>query len=184
MKKIAIIGASSGQLRLCKKAKEMNLETFCFAWPKDAICKDYVNHFIPISIYEMDKIVELCKEYQIDGVVSNASEATALVVSYVAEKLGKTCTPYQFFLNIQNKEHVRKITNSIKGLGKVNYIVGKSQEIISSFPLPYVLKPINGAGKKGVNYVDTTNVHSLILPEDLKDAIFMAEQYIEGKIKE
>lgn len=181
MKKLAIIGASTGQLRLCKKAKEMNLETYCFAWPKDAVCKDYVNHFIPISIFDMDKIVELCKEYQIDGVVSNASEATALVVSYVAEKLGKTCTPYQTFVNIQNKEYVRRITNSIQGLGKVNYIIGKGQEIMSSFPLPYVLKPINGAGKKGVNFIDTTNIHSLIIPEDLKESIFMAEQYIEGK---
>ena len=181
MKKIAIIGASTGQLGLCKKEKEMNLETFCFAWPKDAICKDYVDHFIPISIFDMDKIVKLCKEFQIDGVVSNASEATALVVSYVAEKLGKICTPYQTLLNIQNKEYVRRITNSIQGLGKVNYIVGKSQEIIHEFSIPYVLKPINGAGKKGVNFIDTMTIDSIVLPEDLKDTIFIAEQYIEGK---
>ena len=180
-KRLAIIGASTGQLPLCKKAQEMGLETFCFAWPKDAVCKDYVDHFIPISIFDMDKIVDLCKEHQIDGVVSNASEATALVASYVAEKLGKTCTPYQTFLNIQNKEFVRKLTNDIQGLGKVNFEIGKSQEILSTFPVPYVLKPIKGAAKKGVNYVDITCINHISIPDDLKDAVFMAEQYIEGQ---
>ena len=180
-KRIAIIGASTGQLPLCIKAKEMGLETFCFAWPNDAICEDYVDHFIPISIFEMDKIVDLCKDYQIDGVVSNASEVTALVVSYIAEKLGKIGTPYQNFLNIQNKEFVRKLTNSIQGLGKVNYKIGKSQEILSTFPIPYVLKPIKGAAKKGVNYIDTLSINHISIPKDLKDAVFMAEQYIEGQ---
>ena len=87
-KKIAIIGAATGQLPLCLKAKEMGLETYCFAWPQGAVCKDYVDHFIPVSIMEMDTIVRYCQEYGIDGVVSNASETTALVSSYVAEHIG------------------------------------------------------------------------------------------------
>ena len=180
-KRLAIIGASTGQLPLCQKAKELGLETFCFAWPKDAVCKDYVDYFIPISIFDMDKIVELCKEYHIDGVVSNASEATALVVSYVAEKLGKPCTPYQTFLNIQNKEYVRRTTNTIKGLTPIQYEIGKSQDILQVFPRPYVLKPIKGAAKKGVNFVDDKSIHEISIPEDLNDALFMAEQYVEGQ---
>lgn len=80
-KKIAIIGAATGQLPLCLKAKEMNLETYCFAWPKDAVCKEYVDHFVPVSIFEMDTIVDYCRKWDIDGVVSNASDATALVVA-------------------------------------------------------------------------------------------------------
>lgn len=84
-KRIAIIGASIGQLPLCKKAREMGLETFCFAWSEGAVCQDYVDHFIPISIFEMDGILQYCREKGVDGIVSNASESTALVVSYVAE---------------------------------------------------------------------------------------------------
>lgn len=179
-KKIAIIGASTGQLPLCLKAKEMGLETYCFAWPKDAVCKDIVDHFIPVSIFEMDKIVEQCKGYQVDGVISNASEATALVVSYVAEQLGKVGTPYDAFLKIQNKEYVRKTTNIIEGLGHVAYKIGKVNEILSTFPTPYVLKPIKGASKKGVNFVDKDTISQISIPTDLEESIFMAEQYING----
>lgn len=179
-KRLAIIGASTGQLPLCKKAHEMGLETYCFAWSEGAVCKDYVNHFIPISILEMDEIVQYCRRYDIDGVVSNASETTALIVSYVAEKLGKIGIPYKTFLKIQNKEFVRRTTNEIPTLSKVDYSIGLFDEVTYSFCPPYVIKPIKGASKKGVNFVDGT-VMDLVIPDDLKDAVFMAERYIAGK---
>lgn len=179
-KRIAIIGASTGQLPICKKAREMGLETFCFAWPEGAVCKEYVDHFIPISIIEMDNILQYCREYEVDGVVSNASEATALVVSYVAERLGKICTPYQALMDIQNKTYVRQKTNKIPNLAQVKFEVGSFDSIVSSFPRPYVLKPIKGAAKKGVNFVDDA-VTDLFIPADLKDVTFMAEEYVTGK---
>lgn len=39
MKKIAILGASEPHLPLFLKAKEMGLETYCFAWSQGAYCK-------------------------------------------------------------------------------------------------------------------------------------------------
>lgn len=179
-KKIAIIGAATGQLPLCLKAKDMGLETYCFAWSQGAVCKDYVDHYVPVSIFDMDTIVKYCEEWCVDGVVSNASESTALVASYVAEKLGKVGTPYQAFKNIQNKAFVRENTNGIQELAPVRYKLGNLEELLATFPRPYVLKPIKGAAKKGVNYVDLS-VKELSVPDDLKDAVFMAESYVEGK---
>lgn len=178
--KLAIIGAAIGQLPLCLKAKEMGLETYCFAWPHGAICKDYVDHFVPVSIFELDTIVQYCYENAIDGVVSNASETTALVASYVAEKLGKVGTPYQVLKNIQNKAFVRERTNAILGLSQVRFQVGKLDELLSSFVCPYVLKPIKGSSKKGVNFV-ANSVDELSISEDMKDDLFLAESYISGK---
>lgn len=179
-KRIAIIGASSGQLSICLKAKEMGLETYCFAWSDGAVCKDIVDYFIPISIFEMDRIVEQCIKYKIDGVVSNASETTAIVVAYVAEKISKPCTPYSTFLKIQNKEYVRRVTNQIDGLEKVKLEVGKYDSLFLTFPRPFVLKPVKGAAKKGVNFIDKDTC-KLELEEELKTVDFMAEQYIGGQ---
>lgn len=179
-KKIAIIGASTGQLPLCLKAREMDLETFCFAWDEGAVCKNYVDHFISISIFEMDTIVYLCLQYKIDGVVSNASESTALVASYVADKLGKNGTPYDSFVRIQDKVYVREKTNSISNLQAVNFTVGLYTDILNSIDVPFVLKPIKGAAKKGVNFVNNLK-DDLHISDELKDAIFMVEEYIEGK---
>lgn len=180
MRRIAIIGASSGQLPLCIKAKKMGLETFCYAWSKGAICKDYVDHFIPISVFETDKIVESCKKNNIEGIVSNASEMLTPIVSYIAEKLNLICTPFHVIKNIQDKEYVRQITNNIKGIGVVSYKSGKLYDIINKMQVPFVLKPCKGAAKKGVNFIQDKN-DKIQIPEDIENNLFLAEQYIDGR---
>ena len=59
-KKLAIIGASYLQLPLVKKAKEIGIETICFAWEDGAVCKDMADQFYPISIIEKENILNKC----------------------------------------------------------------------------------------------------------------------------
>lgn len=177
-KKICIIGAASGQLPLCLKAKSMGLETHCFAWPKDAVCRNHVDYFYPISIFDMDAIVNKCRSIDVSGVVSNTSEATASVVSYVAEKLALPCTPYSIVCNIQNKYYVREKTNAIEGLETITVKSGSVLSLMECMPRPFVLKPITGSAKKGVLYVDYDT--EISYDPDNADS-YMAEQYISGQ---
>ena len=85
MRKLAIIGAAKGQLPLCLKAKEMGLKTICFAWEQGAICREYVDKFYPISIFDKDKILEICINEKIDGIISNASDILSEIVAYISE---------------------------------------------------------------------------------------------------
>ncbi len=179
-KRIAIIGASAGQLPLCMKAREMGLETFCFAWPEGAVCKDVADHFFPISIYEKDEIVRICRELDVDGVVSNASEMIAPIAAYIAEKLGKPGTPYSSMVLIQDKARVREITNSIEGLEPIRYAISSTEELMDSFPKPFIMKPVKGAGKLGVNYVDD-DFRIDMLPENVRGLQFFAEAFAPGK---
>ena len=102
-KKLAIIGAASGQLPLCEKARQLGIETYCFAYEDGAICKNFVDHFYPISILEIDKIVKVCIENGIQGVASNASELTAEISNLIAERVGLVCTPSESFIKIKDK---------------------------------------------------------------------------------
>ena len=60
--KLAIIGAVLGQEMLCHKARKMQIETIGFAWEKGATCKHLFDKFYPISIYDTDKIIDICKK--------------------------------------------------------------------------------------------------------------------------
>lgn len=66
-KKIAIIGASTGQIPICKKAKSLGLETYCFAWEEGAICKDIVDHFAQFRFLRRTKlqIIVFAKELMV-----------------------------------------------------------------------------------------------------------------------
>ena len=126
---------------------------------------------------EMDEIVAYCRSAGIDGVVSNASETTALVSSYVADRLGKIGTSYETFRKIQDKSYVRAMTNCLPSLSAVDFKTGCLDEIANALERPYVLKPVKGASKKGVNFIND-KVDLAEIPEDLHDSLFMAEAHI------
>ena len=127
MLKLAIIGASTGQLPLCIKAREMGIETFCFAWEKGAICKDYVDHFFPISITEKDDIVDICRNVGVDGVVSNASDILAEVVAYISEKLQLQGNRFEVIQTIKNKYKTRNLSKKVPGLKNIRYVLYDGQ---------------------------------------------------------
>lgn len=179
-KKLAIIGASTGQYPICQKARELGIETFCFAWEQGAVCRNIVDHFYPISIFDMDRIVEVCKSIGVDGVVSNASDRTADVVTYVAERLHLNGTPYKTVISLHDKYFVRSLTKTIEGLGcPRNYkYEGKDLHLY-----PCVVKPCIGKAKKGVSFArDESEFEAAIKYASVEnDSGIIVEEYIEGK---
>jgi biotin carboxylase len=178
-KKIAVIGASVGQLPICLKAKEIGIDTICFAWPDGAVCKDIVDKFFPISILEKDSIVEICRREKIDGVVSNGSDLTAEIVSYVATQLNLHGILYDDFLKLRDKQAVRRITNEIDGLESVGTSLYNGKEPIN---YPCIVKPVTGASKCGVNYVDNKDSFNkaIINARSASQNKIMIENYIDG----
>lgn len=177
--KLAIIGASIGQLPLCEKAKELGIRTICFAWPQGAVCKDVVDKFYPISIIEKEAILEVCRKEQIDGVVSNASDLTAEIVSYVATRLHLHGVDYESFIKLKDKSFVRQMTNVINGLCQVRTF---SRFETGSIPFPCVVKPKTGASKKGVFFVnDEAELKTAIEKNLQKSDDIIIEEFVPGK---
>lgn len=178
--KLAIIGASRGQLPICQKAKELNIETHCFAWEKGALCKDVVDYFYPISIIERDAIVDKCREIKIDGVVSNASEITAESTAYISEKLNLIGTPYQVIKRLRNKLYVRQLSENIKNLSKPRFYKYDGEDLNI---YPCVIKPCNGRAKVGVSFAINKEgfKEAIQYAKKATDGDIIVEEYIEGK---
>ena len=69
MKKIVIIGANDFQNQLILKAKQMGYETHVFAWRDGAVGAESADYFYPVSIVEVDQILEKCRQIQLYGCV-------------------------------------------------------------------------------------------------------------------
>ena len=175
--RIAIIGAASGQYPLCLKAREMGLETYCFA-NIDGGCAAVVDHFVPISILDKDDIVCFCRKAQITAVATNASELTANIAAYVAEQLELIGTSYQFLIKAHNKAYVRAVANTITELEPIQYVVYNGFNEI----YPCVVKPTEGSAKKGVSFVENAaQLHDAIAYASVANTDILIEEYVEGK---
>ena len=185
MQKLAIIGASYLQLPLVKKAKEMGLHAICFAWAEGAVCKDEADEFYPISIVEKEQILSICREKQIDGICTIASDVAAPTVAYIAEKMGLIGNSYEVASRANNKYLMRQAF-SAAGIPCPAYrkITSYEQLNIEAFRLPLIVKPTDRSGSLGVTKVERF--------EDLQDAVETAlhssfkheaivEEYIEGR---
>ena len=179
--KIAIIGASTGQLPLCLKAKEMGLTTICFAWETGAVCKEYVDKFYPISIFEKEEILNICIAEEIDGVVSNASEVLMDTVAYISEQMKLDGNKSLVIEQLRNKLYVREATQNINTLKNISVVQYDMKSTTAPF-LPCVVKPITGDSKKGVFFINNNNEFdsAIGIVKEFTSNI-MIEEYIPGQ---
>lgn len=183
MKKLAIIGASYLQLPIVLKAQQMRIETHCFAWPENAVCKEHADFFYPISILDKEDILSKCEEIQIDGISTIATDMAVPTICFVAEKMNLKSNTYSSAIASTNKVYMRRAF--IKGNCNVpKFIEVNNQTIIlDNLQFPLIVKPSDRSGSRGVTKIDKK--------EDLEKAILNAleesfiktaivEQFIEG----
>lgn len=152
-KKLAIIGASYLQRPLVTKAKEMGIETICFAWEEGAVCKDIADRFYPISIIDKEVILQKCQEIGIDGITTIASDTAVITVNYVASRMGLISNPVEYSEITTNKYLMRQcfIKNDVPSPKFA--LVDNNQIQVEEFKFPLIVKPTDRSGSKGVEKV-------------------------------
>lgn len=167
MKKLAIIGASYLQKPLVIKAKEMGIQTHCFAWEEGAVCKEIADCFYPISITEKDSILDKCNEIGIDGITSIASDLASPTMCYVAEKMGLTSNPYSVALKAANKYAMRQCFVE-NGVTSPRFTIFNKNFSLDNFFFPLIVKPTDRSGSRGVMKINRS--------EDIEPAIKHAQK--------
>lgn len=168
-KKLAIIGASYLQLPLVLRAKEMGIETICFAWEEGAVCKDVCDRFFPISIIDKEAILQKCQEISIDGITTIASDTAVVTVNYVASRMGLIANPDNYSEMTTNKYRMRQcfMENGVPS-PKFALVDAIQPSQVSGFTYPLIVKPTDRSGSRGVEKV--------LVPANLEEAILRAQK--------
>lgn len=184
-KKLAIIGASYLQMPLVKKAKEMGVESICFAWEEGAVCKDICDHFYPVSTVDKDAILKICQEIKIDGITTIASDVAVLTVNYVAEKMGLIGNPDKYSQTATNKYLMRQcfMEHDVPS-PKFCLTDGTIPEMAKTFHYPVIVKPTDRSGSRGVEKVDDAKELQAAIERACKESFqkkAVIEEFVEGR---
>ena len=154
-KTIAIIGAGYLQRPLVEKAKQMGLRTICFAWADGAVCKDICDRFYPISIVEKEEILAICREEQIAGICTIASDVAAPTVAYIANAMGLSGNSYESALRANNKYLMRQaLAEADVPCPKYICLKDEMPDISNlGMQLPLIVKPSDRSGSMAVTKV-------------------------------
>ena len=184
-KKLAIIGASYLQLPLVRKAKEMGVESICFAWEEGAVCKELCDRFYPVSTVDKEEILRICREIKIDGITTIASDVAVLTVNYVAEQMGLIGNPDKYSQTATNKYLMRQcfIEHDVPS-PKFCLTDGTIPEIINTFRYPVIVKPTDRSGSRGVEKVDGKEELQAAIERACKESFqkkAVIEEFVEGR---
>lgn len=167
MKKLAVIGASYLQIPLVRKAKEMGIETHCFAWEDGAVCKDIADFFYPLSILEKERILEICQQVQIDGITTIASDAAVPTVCFIAGKMGLIGNSFEDALVATDKYLMRQRFAEFS-VSSPRFVIADVNYTVENFRFPVIVKPTDRSGSRGVKKIE--------MPADLYQAVERAQK--------
>lgn len=183
MKKLVIIGANSFQNKLILKAKDLGYETHVFAWECGDVGEKTADIFYPVSIVEKEKILEICREIQPDGVCTIASDLAAITVNYVANGLGLTCNPPEIMEQCTNKYAMRKCFSDA-GIPTPKFIkTDQVFDLVAGMEFPLIIKPTDRSGSRSITKVCEVTELQPAIDRAVKDSfenMAIVEEYIIG----
>lgn len=160
MRKIISLGGNYFQMTAVKAAKQLGYYVIDVDYLPDNPAHRYADEYYNISIVEKEKILELAKEKNIDGIISFASDVGAPTVAYVAEQMGLPGNPITTVERMTRKDLFHPF------LRENGFYVPRTRSISSSRDVhdfleeigkDIILKPINSSGSKGVTRISNSS---------------------------
>lgn len=188
MKKLLLLGGSRYLLPVIREAKALGCRTITCDYLPDNIAHKYSDEYHNVSIIEKDKVLELARELEVDGIMSFACDPGVTTAAYVAEKLGlPSCGPYDSVEILQNKNRFRAFLKE-HGFNVPEFRdytdINEALKAAEGFKFPVIVKPVDSAGSKGVGRVNCFKEFKAAAEHAMANSIngrIIVEGFIEQK---
>ena len=168
-----------------QNAKEMNIETHCFSPESGVVDASAFDYIHSVNILEREKVLDICKDIEIDGVVAT-TELTVAPAAYVAEKMQLNGVQFDVASVVTDKYRNREATKNVEGLNHPKFAkISTIEELYDiGFEYPIILKPTSKGGKRGITVIrDREQIESAFdyaRAESGNCGEFVVEEYIDG----
>lgn len=156
MKKIAVIGANEPSIPFYRQAKALGYYIVGIAWAEGAVCKKYCDRFYPISFKEKEKVLQICREEQINGITSFSLESALPTVVYVAQAMGLVSNTEECIKLTETKFAQRQALEKV-GISVPKYFLAESETDLLKVQcrFPVIVKPVDSGGSQGICKVES-----------------------------
>jgi len=186
MKKIMIIGAGLSQVPAIEQAKNMGLETVVIDGSDKAPGLKLAHHREIISTKDVEGAIQAAKKYDIDGVLTIATDSGVMSVAGVATELGLPGISQETARLSTNKFLMR---SKFKEAGVPSPEFGRcstvqeARELVEKIGMPVIFKPEDNAGSLGVimlsSISELENCFEFTKASSFSGSI-LVEEYLDG----
>ena len=189
MKRILILNGSHSEIPLITASKEMGLFVITSGNDPTLLGHKYADLYCNTDFSDKDKILEISKKHNIDYICASANDFSIISASYVSENLGLPGhDSYATTKTLHQKDKFKKIAYQLNlKVPKSKPVIKEdsSQSIKDYFGFPFMVKPVDLTGGKGIYKVN----HNKEIQSAINNAFhfskekrIIAEEFIDGTL--
>ena len=161
MKKILILGAGIYQVPLIKTAKNLGVYTIVASIPGNYPGFEHADKIYYENTTDYDKILEIAKEEQVDGIVTAGTDVAVITIGKVCDELGLTGLSFEAAQIASNKS-LMKTKYEEYGVRtarfrKIPFTETDLCTAVSELSFPLIFKSIDSSGSRGIIRVDSVD---------------------------
>lgn len=153
MHKLLILGSLDEFVQLIEMAKARGIYTIVCDGYKDSIGKKHGDKSYDIDVGNTDAIVRMCREEEVDGIITSFSDYLFECMVKIADKAGLNCYFDTEHLPYYRDKSKMKDMLSCLGIGTPSYVCvekGFADSELAGITFPVVVKPVDKYGSRGV----------------------------------
>lgn len=191
-KKLLFLGGSAQQVPAIQKAREIGLQTVLIDYLPDNPGQFVADKWFQESTTDVEKVYEIAKKEEVDGILPYASDPAALPAAIVAEKLDLPTNPAQSveILGIKHKFREFLHKNGFPAPKAFSFHpddpIESLRDNLKNLNFPIVIKPTDSSGSKGVTFLkDLSSLEEAIkhAKDYSRNNVLIAEEFIQRGFK-
>lgn len=185
-----ILAGGNDQIALIKELRAYfnnNVEIILIDQSSNVRAIEFADRFIPISTMDKDAVLEAAKQENIDYILTACGDQPLSTMAYVSAQLNlPSYLTEEKVRNLTNKLYMKDIMvrNNIPTAKYINIDENWSKESLPSFSYPFVVKPVDSNGSKGVKKVFSKDEFDISIVEAFKYSLskhVIIEEFVEGE---
>lgn len=158
--KLMILGAGINQLPLIKKAAAAGVFVITVDNQPENIGHQYAHRCLNCSTTDFEGVLAAAERYDIDGIVTVASDVAVAAIGYVNDRMGLKGVSFKSAVDMTNKGLFRLLQKK-HHLNSSSHVTGcnfdELEPSLSPLRPPLVFKPVDSSGSRGITIVDGTD---------------------------
>lgn len=186
MKKLLMVGAGSCQINAIKRIKKLGYYVIAADYNEMTDGKALADQQVIADAFSVDEIFACAKSLEVDGILTVGTDQPVYTVSKVAEQLNLPhLIDSEVALRVTNKKVMKQRFHQFKLPTAPFAVVSKNfgTPALMSIKPPYVIKPLDSQGQRGIFKVDTIDEIRMRFDEVLRysrEDEILVEQFYES----
>lgn len=157
---LMILGAGQCQVPIIKQAQKMGFEVITVSIAGKYPGFSIAEKFYEVDVREKEKILEIARQEEICGILTDQTDIPVPTVAYVAEEMGLPGITYNCALRFTDKYIMRQVCQQIDIPVPKHFqalSLGEAHKRAKQLGFPLILKPVDSQGSRGVMKVNSAD---------------------------